>query len=308
MTVEAGPSSTVDICVCTFRRPQVEACLRSLFALRIPEGWKARIIVSDNERTPAAERLVNELAQEAPLPVLYLHSPSQNISIARNACLSASKADFIAFIDDDETAPSGWLSELAARQHETGAEIVLGPVRAGYAPDAPGWMRLADLHSTYPVTVGGEIRTGYTCNVLMDRRSTALAGRWFNVARGRSGGEDTEFFAAAHRAGARIAFAPHAHVDEAVTPDRANLRWLMRRRFRMGQTSGRLKAGTVRAAAMPVQVALCACKVAYCMAATGLTLFSPASRYRNWLRGVMHAGAISGLLGGRELRLYGDRG
>jgi succinoglycan biosynthesis protein ExoM len=295
---------SVDICVCTFRRPQLEDCLRSLFSQAIPEGVEARILVSDNDETRSAQALVSRLAQDAPLPVVYLHSPSRNISIARNACLAAQAADFVAFIDDDETASPQWLSELLSTAETSGAEIVVGPVQAKYAEDAPAWMRRADLHSTYPVTVGGEIRTGYTCNVLMDMRSTALAGRWFNIARGRTGGEDTEFFDAAHRAGGRIDYAPKAIVEEIVTPERATLGWLMRRRFRMGQTNGHLRAGRAGGIRLPAELTLAAAKVAYCMAASALTILSPAQRYRNWLRGVMHAGAISGLLGGRELRLY----
>ncbi|WP_163535897.1 glycosyltransferase, partial [Klebsiella pneumoniae] len=76
--------------------------------------------------------------------------------------LDASAAGFVAFIDDDETASPGWLVELLAMADATGAAAVLGPVRAHYHADAPDWMRKGDFHSTLPVWVQGEIRTGYT--------------------------------------------------------------------------------------------------------------------------------------------------
>jgi hypothetical protein len=52
---------------------------------------------------------------------------------------------------------------------EGGAEVVLGPVDPVYPEDAPDWMRATSVHATRPVHVRGEIRTGYTCNVLIDR-------------------------------------------------------------------------------------------------------------------------------------------
>src|SRR5690606_19160150 len=149
---------------------------------------------------------------------------------------------FLAFIDDDEEASTEWLLLLLMIAEATGADAVLGPVRARYGADAPDWMRRGDFHSTSPVWVGGEIRTGYTCNVLLRRASPALAGRRFNLALGKSGGEDTDFFTHMHRAGGKIAFAANAVVEERVPPGRARLSWLARRRFRMGQTHGRLLA------------------------------------------------------------------
>ena len=137
MMPDALPARTVDICVCTFRRPQLEDCLRSLFALTIPDGIQTRILVSDNDETPSAQTLVSRLANGAPMPVVYLHSPSRNISIARNACLAARQADFVAFIDDDETVSPHWLAELISTADATGAANVLGPVRATYARGSP---------------------------------------------------------------------------------------------------------------------------------------------------------------------------
>ncbi|TIQ40271.1 MAG: glycosyltransferase family 2 protein, partial [Mesorhizobium sp.] len=89
----------------------------------------------------------------------------------------------------------------------------LGPVRATYRQDAPDWMRKGDFHSTLPVWVRGEIRTGYTCNVLLRMTEESLRNRRFSLARGQTGGEDTEFFDHMVKAGGRIAFAPRAFVD-----------------------------------------------------------------------------------------------
>jgi hypothetical protein len=60
----------------------------------------------------------------------------------------------------------------------------------------------------------------------------------FDLRLGQSGGEDTEFFYRLTDAGGRIAFAPEAWVDEPVPASRTSLAWLIRRRFRSGQTYG----------------------------------------------------------------------
>ncbi|CCV09767.1 glycosyltransferase family 2 protein [Mesorhizobium sp. STM 4661] len=302
---KAGKNRGIDICVCTFRRPELADTLRSLAAMDMPSGFDISIIVADNDDTPTAEPLVTRLAEELRLPIRYRHAPARNISIARNACLDASTSDFVAFIDDDETASSRWLAELVGESQTSGAAAVLGPVRALYAPDAPDWMRKGDFHSTLPVWVRGEIRTGYTCNVLLRMGADSLKGRRFSLARGQTGGEDTEFFDQMVKAGGRIAFSPEAWVDEVVPRSRAAFDWLRRRRFRFGQTHGHLlghNAGGVRRAK---EIGLASAKAVYCFASAIPVAINPVRRNRSVLRGIMHVGVVSGLVGVREIRQYG---
>lgn len=297
----------IDIGVCTFRRPELAETLRSLAAMTVPTGASVRIIVADNDRTPSARALVEELRSTMPLEVTYIHCPASNISIARNACLDSSTGDFIAFIDDDETASTDWLARLLDVAQASGADAVLGPVRAHYGPLAPDWMRQGDFHSTLPVWVQGEIRTGYTCNALLKLNALSLAGRRFKLALGRSGGEDTDFFTGMHRAGGRIAFAPEAWVHEPVPEGRASFSWLAKRRFRSGQTHGRLLAENARGLAWVLNLALAAAKCGYCAVATALAFSAPVPRHRFALRGLLHAGVISGLLGHKAIEQYGVR-
>ena len=297
---------SIDIGVCTFRRPELADTLRSLDAMDMPVGFDISIIVADNDDTPTARDLVTALSRELTLPIRYQHCPARNISIARNACLDASMADFVAFIDDDEKATPRWLAELVAMAQSSGAAAVLGPVRARYRPDAPDWMRRGDFHSTLPVWVRGEIQTGYTCNVLLRMGSDSLRGRRFSLARGQTGGEDTEFFDQMHKAGGRIAFSPDAWVDEVVPRSRAEFDWLGRRRFRVGQTHGHLLGRNARGIALVKQVGLASAKAIYCFASAVPVVISPVRRNRSVLRGIMHVGVVSGLVGIREIRLYGQ--
>ncbi|MBB3965048.1 MULTISPECIES: glycosyltransferase family 2 protein [Rhizobium] len=295
----------IDIGICTYRRASLDEALLSLAVLEVPPGARLRIIVADNDKTPSARERVDALRPRIAHEIAYVHCPASNISIARNACLDNATGDFLAFIDDDEDASEDWLVELLSTARATKADAVLGPVRSVYADSAPRWMRVGDFHSTLPVWVDGEIRTGYTCNVLLRLSSPSLAGRRFNLALGHTGGEDTEFFSHMHEAGGKIAFAEKAYVYEPVTENRADLSWLAKRRFRFGQTHGRLLQETSSGLNRPKQIALATAKAGFCYAAALACIFSAVPRYRYALRGIMHSGVVSGLLGVREIRQYG---
>lgn len=295
----------VDICICTYRRPELEDTLLSVAAMRIPEGVRTRVVVADNDDVPSARDRVYRLASRLPFEISYVHCPASNISIARNTCLDLAAGDFLAFVDDDETVSPDWLAELLRCAADTGAEAVLGPVYAVYAEDAPGWMKRGDFHSTLPVWVDGEIRTGYTCNLLLSRSSPRLARRRFNLALGRTGGEDTEYLTHLHQAGGTIAFAPRALVFEKVPADRARFSWLARRRFRMGQTHGRILSEKAEGVALAWRTGLAGAKSVYCFAVAAPFFFNAEKRNRSILRGIMHAGVVSGLAGMREIVQYG---
>lgn len=298
----------VDVGICTFRRPALEQTLHSLVIMAVPELVSMRIIIADNDTEPSARPLVEAMRATVPFEILYLHCPAANISIARNACLDNSDGDFLAFIDDDETASKFWLVNLLAVAEATGADAVLGPVVAEYEIDAPEWMRRGDFHSTAPVWVAGRIRTGYTCNALLRTGSHSLAGRRFKLSLGKSGGEDTDYFTNMHRAGGRIDFAADAIVHEPVPSLRARFSWLTRRRYRMGQTHGRLLAASGAAGHRLQQLVLAGAKLGFCALAAIACAPFPIPRNRYALRAVLHSGVVAGLAGVREIHQYGQLG
>jgi succinoglycan biosynthesis protein ExoM len=191
------------ICICTFHRAHVAKTMRSISRLIVKPDWIIRVIVADNDESPTARDIVEATARDCSLSLTYIHAPARNISAARNACLDAATAPLVAFIDDDELASPDWLTALVASLESSNADVVLGPVQAVYGSNCPGWMRSGDFHSTRPVWVGGSIVTGYTSNVLFRRAAPALSGRRFRLDLGRSGGEDSIFFSAVHRAGGK---------------------------------------------------------------------------------------------------------
>ena len=309
-----GQDPELLIGICTFRRPELARALESLARLRSC-GMTVGIAIADNDTTPSAQALVARIAASHPLPITYLHAPERNISIARNALLDHARATgarlHVSF-DDDQTAEPEWLEQTVQTWREGQRDpagpfgVVLGPVRAMYQPGSPRWLERGGLHDTLPVTDRkGTIISGYTGNTLFDMADPALQGLRFDVARGRTGGEDTAFFSDYLAAGGRIAFAPGAVVHEVVPQDRASLKWLLKRRYRMGQTHaslvarGRSRAGRLRAAG------IAAAKAAACGGMALVGAGDPVRRNRQLMRAALHVGAGAYLAGAPRIELYG---
>lgn len=295
-------TAAVDVGVCTFRRPAVIETLASLAALALPADVALRVIVADNDETPEARSPIEDAAAKLGLELAYLHAPARNISVARNALLDAARAPWLAFIDDDETATPGWLAALLAEAERGGWDAVLGPVKAVYAPDAPGWIAAGDFHSTRPVVRGDRILKGYAGNVLL--RRAAIEGLRFDPALGRQGGEDDDFFYRLTDRGGTIGFAPEALAYEPVPPSRASLTWLLKRSFRTGQTHATRLANRHAGGARVLQTGLAAAKGAACGVGAAMSALSPQARGRWLVRGALHAGVVARLAGLKTLQLY----
>lgn len=292
----------IDVCVCTFRRPSLRETLRSIAQQDLPAGMRVRVIVADNDETPSAAALVDAARAEFGLDLHYVHAPARNISIARNACLDAARAEFVAFVDDDEIAPPHWLAALHAGLEHLPADVVFGPVRAIYPADAPAWVIKGDFHSFGPVRrAHGAIDTGYSSNVLM-RRALIGATR-FEPALGKTGGEDTFFFATLYKAGARLEFCPEAYVEEPTPLARARFDWLMKRAFRSGQTHARVLAAEGKSAF--AIAGLAGAKALYSGASAIISVFDGVKRRRALLRGALHLGVVAKAFGASDLQLYG---
>jgi succinoglycan biosynthesis protein ExoM len=307
MTAAAPPDAIV-IGICTFRRPFVAETLASLAALRLPTT-PVSIIVADNDDTPSAAGLIARIAADHPLPIRYIHAPARNISVARNAILSASLdtgARFLALLDDDETANPDWLTALLHQQAASGSAAVVGSVHADYAATAPRWMQAGRVHDTLPeLDARGLVTNAYTCNVLLDLAVPTFRTLRFDPGRGRTGGEDTAFFRALTAAGHRITYAPDAILHEPVPDDRATLNWLLRRRYRMGQTHANLTLAGQPWPSRAAATTLAAAKAVACLGMAGLCVAAPVTRNRALIRGALHLGAVAELIGLPLVEIYG---
>jgi succinoglycan biosynthesis protein ExoM len=131
--------NSVDICIATYRRPALLAALLAALAQQDRHGMAVRLIVIDNDHRGTARAAARAGAAHSGLPLLYQIEPQQNIALARNRALRLSKADYIVFIDDDETPAPGWLAALLKCCQRCDADLVFGPVDSVLPADAPAW-------------------------------------------------------------------------------------------------------------------------------------------------------------------------
>jgi len=219
----------------TFRRnASLERALRSVFAQTLAPD---EIIIVDNAPEGGARALAETLKGRSPCPLVYVHAAEPGVANARNAGFAATKARFIAQLDDDESAAPDWLEALMNTRARFDAAVVFGPVRA--EAHAPGRLRAAlmrRLYSREPALEDGVIAKPWGCgNSLIDRQVCVLPDPPFDASANETGGEDDLLFSALGRGGARFVWAGKAQVSEHVEGARAAWRHLLRRSFAYGQ-------------------------------------------------------------------------
>ncbi|MEQ8405200.1 MAG: glycosyltransferase family 2 protein [Oceanicaulis sp.] len=229
---------TLAVLIPTFRRPQsLVRALESVFAQSLTPD---EIIVADNDPAGGALAVVDGLRGHAPCPLVYAHAPEPGVANARNAGFSATEAARIAQLDDDESAPPGWLAALEAVRKATGAQVVFGPVRPEPEPGeasafAAHWCR--KLYAREPDLPDSVTQRPWGCgNSLIDRESARLPDPVFDPRANETGGEDDLLFSHLARTGAAFAWAREAGVVEHVEGQRLKLAHLARRAFSFGQS------------------------------------------------------------------------
>ena len=236
-------NALVSICVCTYRRPQwLQHTLESL-RKNISPLQPVEIIIVDNDTECSAESVVSSFDFDGVTNVHYFHESNKNISIARNRAIKESNGQWLALIDDDEFAHESWLSHLlkAAESHE--ADVVFGPVLPVFSERPPSWIvegRFFDRgrHTTGARVGWHDARSG---NALIRSGLLSRIECPFSESFGLTGGEDSVLFKRLQDLQTRMIWCDEAIVYEHVPPDRANLKWLLTRSFRIGQIWARIE-------------------------------------------------------------------
>lgn len=228
----------ISIIIPTQRRPEgLRTAVRSAFAQTGIDPTELELIVVDNDSQPSAKSNVGALGEGAPFPVIYVHEPDPGVASARNAALSRASGAFIAFLDDDEEAPPGWLAALTDAQGRYDADVVFGPVRGRAPPDVVrNRAYLERFFSREGPAEAGVIDHYYGCgDSLLRRAALPDPVRPFSTERNHIGGEDDLLFGRMQAQGKRFAWAPQAWVWEDPAPARLSLRYTMARAFAYGQ-------------------------------------------------------------------------
>lgn len=231
----------VAVCCITFRRPAgLSRLLEGLNELRFErvEQPRVTVIVVDNDAAEPMRAIVEEARSGFRWSLVYASEPVQGVASARNRYLDLvpADADYIASIDDDEVPVPCWLDSLLGVAREHKARIVQGPVCPVFVAPAPQWLVRGRFLEIGPFRDGDPLHFGYAGNCLMETAVVRDLGMRFDHRFDRTGGEDQHFYGMALAAGVQIVTAKDAVVHEAVPAGRTSLSYLLRRRFRMGNT------------------------------------------------------------------------
>lgn len=230
---------TVSIVIPTLNRQKsLQRALASVRAQTDLAGATIEIIVVDNSRDASARETVAGFGAHG-WPVHYLSEPAPGVATARNAGVRAAQGRWIAFLDDDEEARPGWISEMLRTLRATGAQAVFGPVEAR-ADDAgeiggfaPYFSRAIERPDGDDIT---ELSAYLGTNNSMFERALCLSdGAPFEESLNEIGGEDSLLLERLTMRGFRFAWAARAGVVEWVPPRRLDWAYVCKRKFLSGQ-------------------------------------------------------------------------
>ncbi len=268
----------------------------------MPEDVKLVVTVIDNAADESARAVVEANNSSARFPAQYVSEPRRGIPVARNRAIdhaTTQDVDHLIFIDDDEYVAPDWLSELVAfAATKDGESVVSGDVVSIVPEEAPDHIRRLFIRSDSKRT-GDKLDCCATSNVLIPLHLIRTHGLRFDESRPLAGGTDTIFFVEAVARGVTIYKCKEARVYEKVPSSRANLRWLSKRKYRVGVTEAwrKRKRGRARAGVLFSALGVMAAHLLVCAAASLVN--TKHARARSWLRVSKAAGVITGIFGRR---------
>ncbi len=231
------------VAIPTFRRP--EALRNALRTVRtqvdaengVPEApMRCSILVIDNDPAGSGERVAREHGAR------YVIEPRPGIAAVRNRALrECERADAILFIDDDEIPDPGWLRAMIAMYAATTPTAVAGRVVTRFPDGVEAWTSQSGAFQRPTRSHGQTMREAATNNLLLAIDGVRRLGLSFDERFGLTGGSDSMFTLQLTRRGGTIRWAEDAVVIEQEDPERFTRSWVLRRTFRFGNTSARVR-------------------------------------------------------------------
>lgn len=186
-----------------------------------PETWEC-IVVDNNSSDDTRQRIVTFAKQHSRLNIRYIFEKNQGLSHARNAGITASCGDIVAFIDDDERIVEEFITAyIELFDQHPDAMAAGGKIIAEYPTGRPRWMsHYTEQPIANPMDFGESVRLFPTGripgggNMAMRRRLFDIVGV-FNTTLGRTGkrllgGEESDLFERIARNGHKVHYVPRA--------------------------------------------------------------------------------------------------
>jgi glycosyltransferase involved in cell wall biosynthesis len=224
----------VSILIPTFRRPySFLRAVRSAFAQQGVASFE--VVAIDNSPEGSSLALFRQIEVEAPVAFRWAHEPKPGVAQARNAAVKLARGEYVAWLDDDEEAPSSWLAALLTTRITTGAQSVFGPVAGRAQAETPNAGFFETLYSRRGPRQSGVCDRAYGIGNSLQPRAMFDEPAPFDARADERGGEDDVLFASWADAGATFAWAADAQVVEHLGAERTHIRHGLKRAFAYGQ-------------------------------------------------------------------------
>jgi glycosyltransferase involved in cell wall biosynthesis len=246
---EVSQHPTVAVVIACFDDDRWDMVLNAVASARaqtLPADF-VFVVVDHNE--PLRERLEAALPRDV---VVMANRYQRGAGGARNTAALHVDADYLAFLDDDAEASSGWLEHLMSTMQVPGLVGAGGTLEPWWETAEPSW-----FPSEFAWVVGGTtttpghdepypIRNVWSANLIVDRLSFVSAGGFranFGKVGKASEPEDTELcLRLSHLTGQGWAFVPLAGVRHHVPASRALISYFVRRCWLEGRGKAALRA------------------------------------------------------------------
>jgi glycosyltransferase involved in cell wall biosynthesis len=229
------------VIIATYNRAaQLDDTLHHLARLTTAQPWE--VLVVDNSSSDGTPELVARTARDFPVPLRYLHEPTQGKYAAMNSGIRASRGQIIAATDDDARVAPDWLDRAEAGLLEHRCGFVGGLVRPLWDRPAPAWLdeRSAIVQKVLAICNHGPapreygLRLGWPLGVnVAYRREVFERAGLFDPSLGRKAGTlrsqaQREWHLRARAAGIKGFYLPDMIVEHRVIVDRLHKQYFRR--------------------------------------------------------------------------------
>ncbi len=227
----------------TLKRKELLGKLLSSLAAQQVEKGTFEVIVVDNslDGDDATRELCQQVQLSTVLDVHYVHHPEPGPNEARNCGARHAQADWIGFIDDDETLPQDWVGRAIHISQILQPDGFGGPYIPSFDSAKPSWFKdeylLIGLGQDAHWLEKGEALNGG--NMVIKRGQLDKIGgfpkRFGRIGHNLEYGEDTDLIYRMVKKGARLWYDPQLFINHFTPAKRMTVGWFMRSRWLHGK-------------------------------------------------------------------------
>lgn len=212
-----------------------------------PAMWEC-VVVNNNSTDHTQEAFEAFKAQHGAFNLVMVNEPKQGLSAARNCGIAVSRADYIAFVDDDQTLEESYVESYIEFFDAFPAALAAGgAVWPLYESERPKWMsKYTEQMIANPIDLDVAVcifpknRVPAGGNMAFRRAAFDLVGG-FNPRLGRngqslSGGEENDLFARLRAKGVELYFVPCAGIYHHIADSKLTEEYFDRLSYNVGKS------------------------------------------------------------------------